>query len=350
MYEATRNVLGLMSGTSLDGMDAALVRFKQGKNLEYELLEFHHFPYPSALKTLAEKTFFDRELLPELDEKFADWTIEVIQQVQQRSSHSFEIVGTHGQTVFHDPSNKSTIQAGNLPRIATATECTVVANFRVQDVLLGGQGAPLVPFGDHKLFGNYEAALNLGGFANISIGNPLLKDGVLAAYDICPVNRILNVFANELGHPYDEDGNFGREGKIHSWVLDELDSLPYYELSAPKSLGSEWVEAVFLPKIDYLDPKDALATSTAHIANMIMDAIGNRRTLVTGGGAFNKYLIQQLEMNGANIHVPDRQTVEAKEALIFALLAHERILGNTNVLGETTGSGIHHSSGCIFQP
>ncbi len=350
MYEATRNVLGLMSGTSLDGMDAALVRFKEEGTLCFELLDFYHFPYPKALKILAEKAFFDRNLLTELDERFADWTIEVITSVQSRSAHTFNIVGSHGQTVFHNPAQKSTVQAGNLPRIATETGCTLVANFRMQDVLLGGQGAPLVPFGDHRLFGEYEAALNLGGFGNVSIGQPYLRDGVKEAFDVCPVNRVLNVFANELGHEYDHNGDCARTGRINSWVLEELDSLAFYKQSAPKSLGSEWVEDVFLPLVDYLDPKDALATVVEHIAGQLTEVLGSRKTLVTGGGAFNGYLMQRMLLLGANIHIPEKQLVEAKEAVIFALLAHERILGKPNVIGTTTGSGIWHSSGCIFQP
>jgi anhydro-N-acetylmuramic acid kinase len=350
MYEATRNVLGLMSGTSLDGMDAAIVRFEQGEHLDFKLLDFFHFPYPEALKILAEKTFFDRRLLPELEERFADWTVSVIRSVQDQSSHAFDVVGSHGQTVFHDPLNKSTVQAGNLPRIARETGCTLVTNFRIQDVLLGGQGAPLVPFGDHRLFGGYEAALNLGGFANVSIGEPFLRDGVHAAFDVCAVNRVLNVFAAELGQEYDRNGDFAREGAINAWVLEELDSLAYYEQAAPKSLGSEWVESTFLPLIDYLAPKDALATAVEHIAQQIVEVLGSRKTLVSGGGAFNGYLIQRMRMLGADLHIPDKTLVEAKESVIFALLAHERIQGRPNVIGSTTGSGIWHSSGSVFAP
>lgn len=350
MYEATRNVLGLMSGTSLDGMDAALVRFEIQDSSGFELLEYHHFPYPPDLKKLVQRCFHDERILVEVDEKFAQWTIDVIKKVQNLSTHHFDLVGTHGQTIFHEPDKKRTVQAGNLPMIAKATGCSVVANFRTQDVLLGGQGAPLVPFGDHKLFGEYEAALNLGGFANVSVGKPQLKNGIEVAFDICPVNIVLNVFAEELGYEYDAGGEQARRGTINQWVLEELNSLEYYDRSAPKSLGSEWVEAQFLPLVDYLRPQDALATVCEHVAEQIFEVLGSKKTLITGGGAFNNYLMQRIELLGGNIYIPEKQIIEAKEAIIFALLAHERDQGRVNVLGHTTGSGITHSSGVIFRP
>lgn len=350
MYEATRNVLGLMSGTSLDGMDAALVRFAHEDSSGFELLEYHHFPYPQDLKMLVQKCFYDEKMLPEVDKKFAQWTVEVIREVQKLSPHEFHLVGTHGQTIFHEPDKKRTVQAGNLAMIAEATGCSVVANFRMQDVLLGGQGAPLVPFGDQKLFGEYEAALNLGGFANVSVGKPQLKNGIEVAFDICPVNIVLNVFAEELGYEYDAGGEQARRGTINQWVLEELNSLEYYDRSAPKSLGSEWVEAQFLPLVDYLRPQDALATVCEHVAEQIFEVLGSKKTLITGGGAFNNYLMQRIELLGGNIYIPEKQIIEAKEAIIFALLAHERDQGRVNVLGHTTGSGITHSSGVIFRP
>ena len=237
-----------------------------------------------------------------------------------------------------------------MPEIATVTGLPLVTNFRVQDILLGGQGAPLVPFGDHKLFGSYDAALNLGGFANCSIGTPVLSDGISAAFDICPLNRVLNAFANELGHEYDEDGLFARQGRINPWVLDQLNSLSFYELPAPKSLGQEWIDKAFIEFVDILAPKDALATCVQHMADQIGIHLKGKRTLVTGGGAFNTTLLQAIEESGVDIVLPEKTIIEAKEAIVFALLGYERFMGNANVIGATTGSGIWHSSGTVFHP
>ena len=263
---------------------------------------------------------------------------------------SIDLIGTHGQTVFHEPNNKFTFQAGCLETIAKQVNTTVVTDFRIQDVLLGGQGAPLVPMGDSLLFGDYEAALNLGGFSNVSLGSPLLKIGIESAFDICPVNYVLNYFARELNMPFDEGGKIAASGSINQWVLDELNSLTYYDKKPPKSLGAEWVEAHVFNIIDYLIPADALATFCEHIAMQIGTALANKRTLVTGGGAWNDYLLERIRHYGVKLVRPDKDIVNFKEAIIFALLAQLRIEEKPNVLGRTTGSGKNHSSGKIFWP
>ena len=350
MYNASFNVLGLMSGTSLDGMDAAVVQFSKDPKTEWKLLYFKCLPYPAALKKRIEATYENADLSAAVSTAFAAWTIDIIRAIQNDFDGTIDLVASHGQTIFHKPAQKRTFQAGCLPEIATVTGLPLVTNFRVQDILLGGQGAPLVPFGDHKLFGSYDAALNLGGFANCSIGTPLLSDGVSAAFDICPLNRVLNAFANELGHEYDEDGLFARQGRINPWVLDQLNSLSFYELPAPKSLGQEWIDKAFIEFVDILAPKDALATCVRHMADQIGIHLKGKRTLVTGGGAFNTTLLQAIEESGVDIVLPKKTIIEAKEAIVFALLGYERFMGNANVIGATTGSGIWHSSGTVFHP
>ncbi len=350
MYEATRNVLGLMSGTSLDGMDAAIVRFNIDQNHSWELLEIYEFSYPNDLKELVTECFENRSLMNQVDAAFARWTIECIQKIQSTSKVSIDLIGTHGQTVFHEPNNKFIFQAGCLETIAKQVNTPVVTDFRIQDVLLGGQGAPLVPMGDSLLFGDYEAALNLGGFSNVSLGSPLLKIGVESAFDICPVNYVLNYFARELNLPFDKGGKIAASGSINQWVLDELNSLTYYDKKPPKSLGAEWVEAHVFNIIDYLSPADALATFCEHIAMQIGAVLANKRTLVTGGGAWNDYLLERIRHYGVELVRPDKDIVNFKEAIIFALLAQLRIEEKPNVLGRTTGSGKNHSSGKIFWP
>lgn len=350
MYNATLNILGLMSGTSLDGMDAALVQFSEENGLQWQLLENFEFEYPDALKTLVNNCFKDALLKSEVDQAFADWTISCIEHIKGKTDYEIHAVGSHGQTIFHDPQNKYTFQAGCLAEIAHATGILCITDFRMQDVLLGGQGAPLVPIGDHLLFGKYEAALNLGGFANVSIGNPLLGDGVIDAFDICPANFVLNTLAREMGKEYDKGGRYASRGSINQWVLEELNSLPYFEQEPPKSLGAEWVEAQVLGKIDYLQPSDALATYCEHIAIQIATALKGKHVLVTGGGAWNDYLLQRIEAYGVKLERPEKEVVNFKEAVIFALLAYLRFTGKDNVLGATTGSGKNHSSGKVFWP
>lgn len=350
MYEATRNVLGLMSGTSLDGMDAAIVRFNDDRNQSWELLESYEFSYPDELKKLVTDCFNNTALMDRVDVGFARWTVECIQKIQSTCQVPINLIGTHGQTVFHEPMNKFTFQAGCLETIAKQVNIPVVTDFRVQDVLLGGQGAPLVPMGDFLLFGDYEAALNLGGFSNVSLGSPILKLGVESAFDICPVNYVLNYFARELNMPFDKGGKIAASGSINQWVLDELNSLDYYDEKPPKSLGAEWVEAHVLSTIDYLLPADALATFCEHIAMQIGAVLANKRTLVTGGGAWNDYLLDRIRHYGVELFRPEKEIVDFKEAIIFALLAQLRIDKKPNVLGHTTGSGKNHSSGKIFWP
>lgn len=350
MYDGTFNVLGLMSGTSLDGMDAALVQFRNGEALSFEVLDFQVFEYPAGLKKLVKEAFDFPEKLPEADLKFAHWTTACVLKFKELVEHEIDLVAHHGQTIFHQPQQKLTVQIGCRREIARQVGITVVTNFRMQDVLLGGQGAPLVPFGDHVLYGQYEAALNLGGFANASIGNPRLKDGVARALDICPLNIVMNELATELGADYDKDGAWARAGKVNQWALDELDSLEFYDRKHEHSLGYEWVRESVLPLIDYLGPTDALATMVEHAVIQISEVLGNRQTLVSGGGAFNTFLIDRLRMENMNLEVPDAQTINSKEAVVFALLGHHRFFGLNNVLGETTGSGISHSSGCIYMP
>ncbi len=350
MYDGTLNILGLMSGTSLDGMDAALVQFSEENGLQWQLLEHFEFEYPNALKTLVNNCFKDASLKAEVDQAFADWTISCIEHIKGKTAYEIHAVGSHGQTIFHDPQNKYTFQAGCLAEIAHTTGIPCITDFRMQDVLLGGQGAPLVPMGDHLLFGMYEAALNLGGFANVSIGNPLLGDGVMDAFDICPANYVLNTLSREMGKEYDEEGKHASRGSINQWVLEELNSLPYFEQEPPKSLGAEWVEAKVLDKVDYLQPSDALATYCEHIAIQISNILEGKRVLVTGGGAWNDYLLGRIEAYGVKLERPEKEVVNFKEAVIFALLAYLRFTGKDNVLGATTGSGKNHSSGKVFWP
>ena len=347
MYDSGFNVLGLMSGTSLDGMDAALVTFNPDDSREWKLLGVQFFEYPHELKELAHKTYKQGKKSPEFDKAFATWTIACVRSFSSGHKFQIDLLGLHGQTIFHDPANKFTYQAGCLPKIATELHIPLVTNFRMQDVLLGGQGAPLVPMGDHLMFGEYECCLNIGGFANFSLGKPLLSAGVAEAGDICPVNAVLNKQAEFLGQAYDAGGEFAASGTVHE---DKVQMLNEVISSTAKSLGYEWVEKYINPILEGLTPVDALATYTESSARNIAQSIGSRKTLVTGGGAKNKHLITRISSFGASLVVPNEEIIDYKEAMIFAMLAAERFGGRPNVLGHSTKSGLSHSSGSIFYP
>lgn len=235
--------------------------------------------------------------------------------------------------------------------MANELQQTVICDFRIQDVKLGGQGAPLVPIGDKLLFGNYTYCLNLGGFANLSFD----VNNVRIAYDICPVNILLNQYIGVLGFEFDDKGEVAKSGTVNSSLLSELNSIKYYSDKPPKSLGLEWVKKHIIPVIDAykLDTKDILRTFVEHIAIQISKqfSIKNASILITGGGAYNLFLIERIKSySNVNIVIPSTKLIEFKEALIFGFLGVLRYRNEANCLSSVTGASKDHSSGKILQP
>jgi len=228
----------------------------------------------------------------------------------------------------------------------------VVNDFRKEDDAQGGEGAPLVPVGDRLLFGNYDACLNLGGFANISYED---KVNQRIAYDVCPANMVLNWIAGLLGLDCDHNGSIARQGLVNTGLLNALNNLNYYSIHPPKSLGREWFLDSFLPEIDKenLPISDRMATLVEHIAIQISSAInssGIDSVLATGGGALNQTLVERIQNHAeARIHIPDDLLVQFKEALVFALLGLLRMLGDINCLASVTGGKNDLSAGIIHK-
>ena len=212
---------------------------------------------------------------------------------------------------------------------------------------MGGNGAPLVPIGDELLFSQYDACLNLGGFSNIS----LQKNHQRIAFDISPVNVVLNYFAEKLGKNYDENGDFARNGAINFKILEQLSALSFYQKSAPKSLGVEFVNSEVFPLLKDETPENIIATFTEHIAEQIAKVFNDNQlktVLVTGGGTFNTYLLEKIrEKSQTELIVPDENIINFKEALIFAFMGVLRLRNEINVLCSATGSSENHSSGII---
>lgn len=257
-------------------------------------------------------------------------------------------ISSHGHTILHQPEKGFTLQIGNLPEIAQITKQTVVCDFRVQDVELGGQGNPLVPIGDKMLFSDYDYCLNLGGFSNISFE----KNQTRIAYDISPVNTVLNFYAEKLGFDFDDKGRLARSGNFNNELFEKLNSLDFYFKKHPKSLGFEFVKNTVFPITENYEALEVLRTFTQHIAFEISQNISrkNSKLLLTGGGAYNDFLVENIGfyLPETQIIIPDKKIIEYKEALIFGLLGYLKLQGKINVLVSVTGALHDHSSGFIY--
>ena len=346
---STYFAIGLMSGTSLDGLDICYVKFSKSENWSFEILSAETISYDETWKLkLQNATQISAEDLLALDKEFGFFLGEKTQEfISKNNIINIDVIASHGHTVFHQPQRKFTLQIGDGRAIKILTNKTVVYDFRSQDVLLGGNGAPLVPIGDELLFSEFDACLNLGGFSNIS----LKKNQERIAFDISPVNVVLNFFAEKLGENYDKNGDFAKDGNINLEILEQLNALEFYQKSHPKSLGIEFVKAEIFPLLKDETPENILATFTEHIAIQIAKVFNEnqlKKVLVTGGGTFNSYLIEKIrEKSATEIIIPDEKIINFKEALIFALMGVLRMNNEINVLCSATGSSENHSSGIV---
>ena len=341
--------IGLMSGTSLDGLDICYAKFQNITNWEFEILKTETIPYSIKWKIrLQNAILLSAEDLLALDKEYGFYLGEKTQEfISKNNIADLDFIASHGHTVFHQPQRKFTLQIGDGRAIKLTTKKPVIYDFRSQDVLMGGNGAPLVPIGDELLFSQYDACLNLGGFSNIS----LQKNHQRIAFDISPVNVVLNYFAEKLGKNYDENGDFARNGAINFKILEQLNALTFYQKSAPKSLGVEFVNSVVFPLLKDETPENIIATFTEHIAEQIAKVFNDNQlktVLVTGGGTFNTYLLEKIrEKSQTELIVPDENIINFKEALIFAFMGVLRLRNEVNVLCSATGSSENHCSGIL---
>lgn len=344
-------VLGLMSGTSLDGLDLCCVRFAKNYK-DFQILAAQTIPYSLAWKSKLENAFFGTTT--EIDALDIEYGIFLAEQITDfTNTHSLphiDLIASHGHTVFHQPEGGITKQIGSGEEIAKLTGIQVIYDYRTQDVALGGQGAPLVPIGDRILFNDYDACLNMGGFANVSFD----KQNKRIAYDIGACNLILNHFAQKLGYEYDDQGLIARGGTCDKSLLKELNNIDYYDFNPPKSLAREFAESELLPLLSTYDEKTVLHTYTKHIGFQIGVSLTKSKAtkcLVTGGGVYNCFLIDQVQKHtGCFLEIPNHTIVEYKEALVFALLGLLRNENKINVLSSVTGATRDHSSGRIAKP
>lgn len=347
----TFNAIGLMSGTSLDGLDICCATCtKENSRWKFHIQHAETLPYSDFWEeSLRNSIHLNAEALLALNSEYGFYLGEKVKEfITNNSLKNIDLIASHGHTVFHQPQKKFTLQIGDGRAIKLLNKIPVVYDFRSQDVLMGGNGAPLVPIGDELLFSDFDACINLGGFSNISFK----KDGKRIAFDICPVNIVLNKFAQLLHQKYDEYGNLAKNGIINEEILATLNSIEFYQKTPPKSLGIEWVNENIFPKLSDETPENVLATFTEHIADQIATVFNDyqlKNVFFTGGGTYNSYLLERIKLKTeTEIIVPEKGIIDFKEALIFALMGVLKLNNEINVLSSATGSSADHCSGLII--
>lgn len=346
MMKKEYQVVGGMAGSSMDGLDLAHITFiNEHQEWDFEIKKCQTIAYSDELfKKLENASRIDLSKQKELDLEFGNWIAATINKFN--GQHDIDLLAIHGHTVLHKPEERISWQLGSGEIIARETGIIAVTDFRDEDVKLGGQGAPLVPFGDFILFDEYDACLNLGGISNISI-----KELGIAG-DICPCNQVLNFYARKLGNDFDEDGNLARKGQLDLDFSNKLNSVPFFKKPFPKSLPNQFLSEELL---NSTDPFNGLRTYTEFIGSQIAKTlvdVKRGKLLITGGGAFNSYLVETLakELPNWDIHIPSNDIISFKEAIIFGFLGLKKSLGEVNILRSVTGASRDTSSGVIHLP
>ncbi len=352
--------IGLMSGSSLDGLDIAFVEFQElGGKWTYEILHADCYAYTkeweAKLRDAINLSARDYQLL---HAEYGHYTGQQINKfIEEHKLHyKVAVIASHGHTTFHIPDKKMTAQLGDGAAIAAVTQLPVVTDLRAMDVAFGGQGAPIVPIGEKLLLGDYHFFLNLGGIANISFNTDKY-----IAYDVCPANRVLNMLVNQIGKEYDDGGQIAASGIVDEDLLEKLNALDYYKQPYPKSLANDFGTDIVYPiiKDSGIEIKDALRTYVEHIVIQIKNAVADSRLptsdsrlLATGGGGFNIFLIQRLSdsLKEFNIEVivPDKKLVNFKEALVMAFIGVLRWRQEYNVLSSVTGAARDSIGGALW--
>ena len=341
-------ILGVMSGTSLDGIDIILTTFHKNKKWEFQIHKTQTYLYcKDWQKKLRTLHLQDKLSIQKTDILYGALIAEKINEFIQNVNIKIDAISSHGHTIFHQPKDNFTKQIGNGNTIADITRIKTINNFRELDVSLNGEGAPLVPVGDLHLFTNYKYCLNLGGFANISIKN----NKEIIAFDICPVNIVLNMLANKIGKEYDNNGDIAKGGDLIYPLLNTLNNISFYTKKAPKSLSREWVEKNIYPIINNnYKIEDIMHTFCEHIGFQISKNLNKKEVLITGGGCFNKHLINRIKYySSSKIIIPSKEIIEFKEALIFAFLGVLRLRNEINCLKSVTGANKDNCGGFIHE-
>ncbi len=342
--------IGLMSGTSLDGLDIAYCSFKikDGK-IKHEIICAETIKYQKKIEfALKNANLLSGRDYFELNAMYGAFTADLCNKFIKKHKITPQFIASHGHTIFHEPKNGFSTQLGCGATIAAKTNITTICDFRSLDVALNGQGAPLVPIGDELLFKTYDACLNLGGIANISF----LSKNKRVAFDIGLMNIPLNDFAQKLNLDYDKEGNIARTNAIEIKLLHELNNLSFYKQKGAKSLGREFYESIVKPSFKNYKIENVITTYTHHIAEQIANVINKnnfKNVFCTGGGTYNQFLIELIKSKtNCKIIIPDKKIINFKEALIFAFLGYLRINNLNNILASVTGATKNSCGGAVY--
>lgn len=345
-------VVGLMSGTSLDGVDLAFCEFNFNEHWHFKISCAETIEYPSEwTRRLPDLMKSDAETLIRTDREYGKYLGKITKNFIEKNGIQPDFIASHGHTIYHQPQHGFTLQVGDGNSISAVSGLPVVYDFRSGDVALGGQGAPLVPIGDRLLFPEFDLCLNLGGIANISFEN----DKNRIAFDICPANIPLNYLASFAGKPFDKDGLIARQGKINSLLLNDLNRLGFYKILPPKSLGREWIDREFILLLTrFADTIENKArTVCEHIADQIaaiVNPLKKEKMLITGGGAKNSFLTELISSKvNTQVIIPEEKIIDFKESLIFAFLGVLRWQGEINILSSVTGAKRDSCGGTIVR-
>ena len=349
-------ILGLMSGSSLDGMDIAICSFANSSGLSWKILETHSVDFTTSWKEKLKKSV--KSNLTEfysLNVKYSEYLGSVIAQIANRTQLDIDYVAIHGHTLHHAPRDKYTIQMGSGSHLTEYIDIPVIDQFRIQDIIAGGQGAPLAHIADIDLFPGFSYYLNLGGIANLSI----LGNRPWSSFDVCGANQILDRLASEKGKNFDENGEMASQGKVHHTLLNNLMEHPYITGDPPKSLDNQYTLQEFYEPFRRisLSTEDKLATAVEFIARSIESSLpkdkrSGEQIFITGGGAWNQYLIERIQqcIDPVEIVIPEAEVINYKEALLIAYCGALRVWGQSNCRGEITGAYRDTVNGAIHHP
>jgi anhydro-N-acetylmuramic acid kinase len=357
------NVIGLMSGSSLDGLDIAFVHFDETAGIwQFDVQESACIPYPAEWrKNLSSFSLLSAKDYLLLHSAYGHYLGHCVNDFleEKNLAYRIQLIASHGHTSFHLPAQQMTAQLGDGAAIAAVTGIRTITDFRSVDIALGGQGAPIVPIGDKLLFPEYDLFLNIGGIANLSANGESF-----IGFDVCPANRILNLLAAHTENGFDENGSLASVGKTDENLLNRLNAFAYYQLPYPKSLSNEFGLNEIFPVIKKanLSPQDALRTYVQHVVEQISNAIfhikkeipgkDNLRLLITGGGAHNRFLVdklrESLSTSGIECIIPSKDLVDFKESLVIAFMGALRWREDINVMQSVTGASKDSINGAVW--
>ncbi len=364
---STYHVVGLMSGSSLDGIDLSYCSYStSGDAFDWELLNHATYPIPDTWKSRllhlpeqSAKTFVKTHTY------FGHFLSEVINDFIERQKITPDFIASHGHTIFHEPNKRFTTQIGCGAAIATQTGLPVINDFRIQDISINGEGTPLAPAADLFLFEGYDFYLNLGGIANLTAKTV----DQLVAFDVCPANQLLNFLANQINLAYDKDGILAKSGQLLPALMERLRDFEYYRMSYPKSLDNSWIKKEVLSIFQQFEEpvQDKLHTTCKFIAEEITNSLStviqslkmgknnHYKLLATGGGTFNEFLLECIVESNTKgnlpieVVLPEKEIIDFKEAILMGLLGVLRVQNRPNCFASVTGAKYDTIGGIVHQ-